>query len=330
MRLNHTSLFNAFLTVFTVIALISCSKKAGYQKDDSIDAKLREEFHKKNDEVIRELKAYNIKELENYFSKELISDPATRREAELVGNRLKTADFELMDEYYAVNKYRDYDTIKTDNKGVGNYFLRYEGFAKEMYIAFFTPKTGDEKWLVTLVFAKLDYGWKLCLMDAAPYTFEGKTAPQLFKEALKKYKKGHNVDAKLTMDLANIALKPSKIWEYAFEEDLRLFDSKITYDVQRAYGFPLVLKQLPTKPRIFAVYVKTVDQGTYPVIQYLTTIPLKEKAEIIEENKHIKTIIGDVFPGINQGRKYVIYSAFNEMTKSTYSVDRYEMADKLN
>lgn len=330
MRLNYTFLTQFFLAIVFVAVLQGCTRpQAGYWKDNDIDADLREEFHKTNGLLLKELKAQNVKEVENYLSRELINDPGTKREAEQVGNTLKDADYELMDEYYVINKYKDYDTIKTTNKGVDNYILRYEGFAKEMYIAFFTPKTGDEKWLITLVFAKLDYGWKLCLMDRAPFTYESKTAPALYKIASEKYRKGNVVDAKLTMDLANMALKPSEIWEYAFDEELRLFNSKVTYEAQKSVGFPLVIKQVPTKPRIFSIYIKTVEQGTYPVIQYLTSIPLKDKKKIIEENNQIKKVIGNVMPGINQNRKYLLYTAFNEMTKSSYAVDRYEMVDKL-
>lgn len=325
---NVLSPIALFLLLF--ITLQSCTnKQPGYWKNNEIDAGLREKFHQTNDKVIKLLKEKNIRGLESHFPKKMINNVDAKREAERLGNSLKTADYVLLDEYYAVNKYLDYDTIKTKYTGVNNYYLRYEGFAEEMYIAFFAPETGDERSLVTLVFAKLKYGWKLCQMDVAPYMFWGKTAPQLYELTKAQYKKGQLINAKLTMDVAISASKPSAIWEYSFDEEFRLLNSKLGYDANQQFSFPLVLNKVPTKPKVFAIYIKPFPQGTYPIIQYITKIPLKDKEGIIEENNQVKAAIAELMPGINTDKKYLMYAAFNEMPKFDRSVDRYEITEKL-
>ncbi|RYY35747.1 MAG: hypothetical protein EOP46_08945 [Sphingobacteriaceae bacterium] len=320
--------FAVFISLF--ITLQSCTKtQPDYWHNNEIDVDMRNEFHENNHEVIKQLKAYNIRELENHLAKKMVNNVATKREAERLGNTLRTAEFVLLDEYYAINKYRDYDTITTRNKAVNNYYLRYEGFAKEMYIALFAPKTGDERSLITLIYAKFDYGWKLCDMDVAPYMFWGKTAPQLYELAKAQFQKGQLINAKLTTDLAITAAKPSKIWEYSFNQEFRLLNSKLSYDANQQFTFPLVLNKVPTKPQVFAIYIKPFSQGTFPIIQYLTKIPLKDKEKIIEENNRVKVAIAELMPGINTNKKYLMYAAFNEMPKFDRSVDRYEITEKL-
>lgn len=65
------------------------------------------------------------------------------------------------------------------------------------------------------------------------------------------------------------------------------------------------------------------------MVDYLSSIKLKDEAAIRKENAQVRKIIGTILPGIDLDRKYVQYSAFNQMPSAKREVDRVEMTDTL-
>jgi hypothetical protein len=310
--------------------LQSCdSDKAGSWKNDQINASKREDFHQLNDEAFTDLKADNPKHLQHLLSKELIDNHSTNHTVELISNSLKVNSYSLLDEYYVINKWRADDTIETISKGMNSYSLYYPGTAKEMCIAFFVPKFGEDKYLITTIYAKYDYGWKLSKLDLSPYTVNGKTAPELFKLAKEQYDKKYLVDAVNTMAAADKCLRPAEIWQYPVEEDLRTFYGKIINEANKQYQFPFTLKDVPTHPQIFRIFNQSNPEGTFPMIYYLSGINLKDTLALKRENALIKKVIGKAIPGIDKDKKYLLYAAFNTKPAYNKEADRYYITQKL-
>jgi len=65
-----------------------------------------------------------------------------------------------------------------------------------MYLSFFIPRTGDNKYMISVIYAKYDYGWKISKLDLAPYTINGKTAPELYNLAKEKSGKNYLIDCR--------------------------------------------------------------------------------------------------------------------------------------
>jgi hypothetical protein len=312
-----------------VIALQSCSENPGSWKNEQIKAGKRDDFHELNNQALKALKAGDVKALAPIISKELDENTYTNRQAELIGNRLTDNEYVLRDEYYVVNEYRDFDTIKTTGSGINSHAFYYPGTAREMYWAFFEPRSSANKYLITLMYAKLDYGWKLTMLDLAPYTINGKTAPELFKLAKDNYDKKQTIEAINNITLAMTCLKPSEIWRYTCENDAHDFYPKILEKANTEYKFPYVLNDVPTKPRIIKIYTKSTNEGTYPMVYYLSKIKVSDTVAIKNENIQIRKALSKVMPGFDQDKKYVLYSAFNDKSKTSKYADHFDMVDKL-
>lgn len=328
--MNFRTLRNLFGFLLLAFILQSCSNpKPGVWKNDQIDAGKRSDFHSLTEQAFVELKANNPKHMSAYISKDMIDNTiGTIRTVEHISNSLKMSDYKLLAEYYIVNKWKDKDTVK-NVAGINSYDLYYPGTTREMYMAFFVPKTGDDQSLISLVYNKFDYGWKISIMDVSPYAYNNKTAPELFNLAKEKYRKHYLADAVNDAPLANSCLKPVDFWQYPIDDSLRTFYAMVANEANDKFLFPSAIRQVPTEPRIFSIFNKTIPQGTYPMIYYLTTINLKNTAAVKKENDQIRKVIGKVIPGIDQDKKYVLYSAFNKMPTSREEPDSYEVTDKL-
>jgi hypothetical protein len=329
MKPKSTYLFNLTCLLLLAAVLQSCTEHAGIWKNDQIKTGKRDDFHALTNEVFTSLKANDLNHAKLLMSKELIENTYTERLVEIVGNHLNDAKYSLLDEYYVVNKYIDTDTIKATGRGINNYELYYAGTTREMYFAFFVPKTGDNKSIVTIIFAKYDYGWKLSDFDVAPYTINGKTAPELFKLAKEQYDKKYLINAVNNMALATACLNPITIWRYPDESDISKFYAQVINEANAKYKFPFVLNAVSTRPMILRVYNQATDNGSFPMVYYLSHISLKDTNAIKKENTEIKKVLSEVMPGIDKDNKYVFYDAFNERPTGKKTVDHFDMTDKL-
>lgn len=319
-----------FLCLFVILQSCLWNNTPGYFKNAQINSGKRADFRELNQQAFTYIKAGDVNQLGSMLSKELLENHETNRLVEVIGNGLKTDDYNLLDEYYVINKRRSMDTVENPSKNINSYKLIYSPVSEEMYIAFFTPKSGLSRSIITLVYGKYDYGWKLANMDMGIYTLNGKTAPQLFELAQQQYNKNYLIDASNTMEMAKYAARPTDMWHYEDDSDMGRFYAKVSDEVHRQYHFPIAVKQVPSHPRIFKVFDKTLDDGnTYPMIYYQSGIKLADTVALKKENDQLRKVIGTIFPGIDKDKKHLLYTAFNQLPNPQTTVDRYSVDDKL-
>jgi len=303
--------------------------KPGIYSNDQIKSGQRDDFHSLNTKLLAELKANNPHLLEGLMSNEFVSDPTRLRQIELLSNRLNEADYELLDEFYIVNNPKDKNTIKADNLGVNNYNMHYDTLTHEIYVAHFVPKKNAIGYMITAVYGKYDYGWKVNRFDLDEYAVNGKTAPELFKLAKEDYDKKYLVDAANLMQQAQDCIHPCQGWQYQQEAGIKSFADQVADQLNHKYNFPYTVKQVSTQPMIFRVLNQKTPDGVFPMIYYLSDIKLADTIALKKENEHIRKVIGNVMPGIDKDKKCVLYAAFNQMPDGSKAFDHFDMTDKL-
>jgi hypothetical protein len=278
--------------------------------------------------VLKALKANEVKGLKPFLSKDMLTD-ISDRQVELISNRLTDNDYKLLDEYYVVHKYKDTDTIAVKNGDVNRYAVLYPNAAKEMYLAFFVPKKSDNAFMISLVYGKFDYGWKIVKLDLGPYTINGKTAPELFNDAKDQYDKKHLQAAVNDAALSMLCFKPNALWRYPDEDDAGKFYIKIRLEANMRYNFPFVLNQVATGPKLLRLYqAKDDDGGTYPMIYYMTHFDLRDTDKVKKENLQVRSAIDYIMPGLSADNKFILYSAFNKEPNGFETVGHFDMKVK--
>ena len=202
--------------ILMLLALAGCSKhEPGAWRNDSIDASVRGNFSELNHTLFDGLKAKQPKLIENIMSKGLLQDNNIVRVIELCSIRINRGNATLLDEYYMVQDFNRENSIPSGNHGINSYVLNYQPTTREMYAAFYVVKDGAEKWLLSAVYNKLKYGWKLCELEINPYTINGKTAPEHYLQAMKQYQEGFLSNAMSSLEQARNCSTPNVRWRYA-------------------------------------------------------------------------------------------------------------------
>jgi len=315
-----------------VLTLLACNGPTvpGAFKNDKISSGKRDDFHQLNAQVLKVLKANDPKGMKPFLSKDMVGNNIDR-DVEHISNRLTDNEYDLLDEYYVANKYKDSDTVASQGGDVKRYGLRYHAVTQEMYFAYFAPKKPVNKYLISLAYAKFDYGWKIIAMDVELYTVNGKTAPELYALAKDQYDKKQYQAALNSAELAANCWKPGLYWQYPDEIDATNFYLKLRAEVNMKYHYPIVLKQLATGPMILRVYTKNADNdgGTYPYIYYMTHFDLKDTKEVEKENMQIRDVVAKIMPGLTDANKYIYYSAFNKQPTGYEIVEHYDMVQTV-
>lgn len=156
-----------------------------------------------------------------------------------------------------------------------------------------------------------------------------KTAPELYELAKDKYAKNYLVDALNLMELSHDCSEPFQGWIYPDVAAGNNFYTSLLNEANEKYRFPLVIKQVPTQPKIFRMTTQTTPEGVFPMIYYYSKVKLSDAAGIKKENEAVRKAIGTIMPGVDKDKKYIFYSVFNQRPNSYESVDRYEVTDTL-
>lgn len=318
---------SAYLILLTVLQ--SCREAPGTWVNNKIEPKRRAEFHQLNDMMLSALKSNNALQLENIMSREFLETPGKNRQIELCSIRMREGKNFLLDEYYMVHPTPDPISVKSFKYDINSYTVSYNPLTREKYLAFFTVQYGADKWMLTAAYNKYKYGWKVDDLELNPYTVAGKTAPELYRQAQEEYDKHYLVNAMTTMELARSCALPSVLWRYDEQEEMDNFYSKIADEARQIYTFPLVIKQLPTKPAIIRIFNQNRDEGMMPSIYYISKVSLKDTMAVKKEHDAIKKVIGNVMPGIDKGNKYIHYTVFNKMPDwKNKTTAQFEIMDK--
>jgi hypothetical protein len=313
-----------------IILIQGCSDSPGTWVNQQISSGKRDDFHKLNTEALQYIKADDMNNLGIIMSKELAAENYTNHTVDLISNELKANDYNLMDEYYIVRDSTKTDTVNTRSPlGARAYNLRYSNAVGSKYIALFVPKNGLSKSLISLIYNKYDYGWKISSMNVAPYIINGKTAPELFELAKQQFANNHLVSAVNTAQLATMCLQPADVWEYDQANDIGKFYGNVTSLANSKYSFPFVLTQVSTHPKIISIVNQSNDGGDYPEIYYISSIKVADTDAIKKENLEVRKAIGTVMPGLDKDNKYLLYSVTNKIPSTTENTPRFDMIDRI-
>jgi hypothetical protein len=330
LKSHPVKLLAAFILLFSIQ---SCNQtpKPGFWRNEQIPAGKREDFHELNKTVLADMKIDDEKHLAGSLAADLIDNLPVRHLIQQISTRLQYNDYTMLDEYYVVNKWKKVDTIINKNTGVNNYNLYYEPYAQEMYFAFLVPKTGYSNYMITLIYAKLSYGWKLANLSLGPYSVNNKNAAQFYGLALKASKEQHFSNAETFMELAHACQRPSFVWRYTADSLMTTFYHQSIDDANHQFSLPVVVSdaQIKTQPRVFDIVNQKTDNGTYPMVYYQTVVKLSDINGLKKENEALRKVIGKIIPGIDKDNDCVLFEAYNKMPNRAVSVDRYRMAWRL-
>ena len=314
--------------IFAFIFLVGCESapvKTGIWKDKEIPAEKAEKLRQLNTDLSKAIKT-DRSDAELLLSKQYLTEKNLKVQFDYI-NKLRSGDeYYLLKDYYIVNQ----GTNEADFKVVDNPEVKYTPLAKEMYIACFIPKNNPDKTMLTIVYGKYDIGWKANHIALGYYTQMGQTSTQLFEAAKADYAKGYLVNAINNIILAQNCMSGSAYLKAANGEDIKSFAKSIVDEANAKFNYPMMISGVNTQPAIFSISSNVKGGELTQYVYYLTKLKITDSAAVRQENDQVKKHLSEVFPGIDEGKKTMYYSAMNQKPIVGERVDHLDFEEKIN
>jgi hypothetical protein len=320
--------------ILSIILFQSCKLgTTGTTMNENISAHLKAEIKELDKKVLKAIVENNVEDLKSFMSSKLLEKSGNEIEKliEKVSGIIESNEYEIIDQYFVQNSTSGLgNTVMSGIDGIDDYVIQYQALNDEMFISLILPENGNDEFLITNIYGKYPEGWKLNILQFGQYTVNSKTAPQLFQQAKIEYEKGYLVDAANNMFLSSRVVNPAnKFWKYQKEDEFREFYDKVLKEVNEKHNFPMTISEVKSKPQILTISPFGMNEGYFPMIEYLTKIDLKDTIQTRIENDGIHKKIGKIFKGIDKDKKYIFYKAFSGMPDGKTKVPTYGFVKKL-
>ena len=331
MVLNNAMMTGKILLLFTFIVFQNCELGGSvFLKNDSIDKNIKEQINNLDNQLFKAIKTNNPDLIRGLMSDSLLKKGGQVIDILLnqVSASIKLESYKILDEYYIKNTAKNmFNSIPSGLSAENGYILNLKTPSKEKYVALLLSNELDNGILITTIYGKYDDNWKIDILQIGEYNFLGKGPFDLYDMAKQSYDKGYLMDAADFIFLSNACIEPAAAYlQYNNESEIKSFCQKVIKEMKEKYAFPLTLEQVNTKPKVFNIYPE-VKHGFFPVIQYISSINLKDTAALKIENEKIKKEIGQIFQGLDKDKNHIYYQAFNEIPNGTKSVAGYNFID---
>jgi hypothetical protein len=198
-----------------------------------------------------------------------------------------------------------------------DYILHYKALTKNVFISLNTAKVNSNELLLTLIYGKGDYGWKIYHIQFGNYSMYNKTAIDFYKSAKTYDSLGYLADAANQLFLAQLCIKPgNQLWQWQKESDIVSLQKSVMKKINEKYQFPLIVNNIKTKPKLLRIYPETFNDRYETMIIYQSQINIKDTTLLKLENLELRKEIGNIFKGIDLDKEYLLYRVLNELPKS--------------
>lgn len=295
--------------------------------NDHITADTRTEIAELNKRVVAAIRADNPAELKTLFAPEALSGSGTGLDGFVAATHDALTDSKLtiLDEYLTHNTATGMTgTVTKGTTGEYAYKLNYPVTTNETHLSLLLNDRKADQLLLTCVYGKYGKAWKLTVLKAGIYSYFGKTAVDFLRQAEANQKAGRLLD--MATDIAmvrNTAAPAEGVFHYHTEDAMGAFVTKASAELSARFPLPQKIAAVTTGPQVFNIAPIAMAEGIYPTVKYLTRINLADTVALKGEYEQLKAVVGTVFPGLDKGKKYVFFKAYNQIPDGKSAVKNY-------
>lgn len=316
-----------------VLFFQSCNfSTSKFEKDQSIDAAIRQEIKTLNDRLFQGITKNDLKTVQSLLSPGLLEKFGndTAKLINLISSK-EIDNYSILDEYSVQASASKINIVlPSGNTQDNDYIFTFGSPNKDSYVSLLLLNNSHNQFLLAAVYGKYQNEWKLNILKFGEYSFLGKTAYNYFRMAKESAKKSYLIDAVNNILVAIDLLQPSGPYlQFIKEKEIKEFGDSLLQQVNTKYKFPMTLSSIETKPQVFRIFPQVMQDGFFPMVYYRTDINLKDTISLKLENLKIRKVVDSIFTGIDKDKKFVYYWAFNEMPDGKKLLDRYGFIDSL-
>ena len=316
------------------MALQSCHfGGTAISENQNIDYDTRSEIRALNEKFFKVIVSADTVLLRSMVSKPFLETAQSTAEVLSLCKKYITNDtFYVKDEYkvHYTGFGHGLATVPGES-GDNAYYFHFMRINRDSYIAMLVSPNTRSEWLVNIIYGKYGSEWMVDGFQIGHYSIFQKTAPVYYRLAKESYKQSHLVDAVNYMRLCKDCSKPgNNLFQYKLDKEMESFYNKVTDDAENKYKLPLTLEHVKTHPKVFKILPFCVkDEGYFPMVAYTTSVSMNDTVALKAENNEVRREVDKIFTGISENKKYVLYTAYNEIPGGLNNPERRAYIDTV-
>ena len=307
--------------LFVAFLLQGCTNNTKTIANNNISPELRETIRVKNDSLLEAFSNSDMKTFKTLGSPDFVKHLQSRINNIVWAYRkgyLKT-EYTVYKEYY--NKHNKAPNNTTIECEEGEFTFKYGNNSKETYVSLLKSSYADgvEDYLVTVIYELIDNQWKLNYVHIDPLGQYNKNAKEYFEIAKKNEKEGYIIDAYINCDIAKSCLTPAgDMLKYDNEDRILFYHKKWQEEINNKYQFPQYLDAINSTPIVIGIEPIKNNKGMFPLISYITPIPLQDSALLKMEFEEVKREVILIYTGLDFNKKDIYYRVYNKNNNQDY------------
>jgi hypothetical protein len=310
-----TLLLKGMCALAVCFLAFSCKPNVtGVWQNERIDAAIRDSIKIQNEKVLKAFRTNDLELLKSTWSDTALHSNIEGKAAQhlelLAQAGIRDSAYKVLGEYYALGLPGGAVYIHERLTG-GAYKLNYTALTKQSYVSLIVPRAEHEL-LALLVYGKYKSGWKLNIYYLGQYSIAGRNALDYYANAKRKHENGYFIGAAIDMLLAERCLKPGgDHFHYTDEQEIRDFKEAVMNETSEKLQLPITVTQLPSKPVILSIEPYFTKDEVMPLVNYRSTISLKDTNALKKENMELRKVIATVLPTIENDNRHIYYRVYN-------------------
>ncbi len=259
------------------------------------------------------------------FSKNLMQKGVANLQTAMAqtGKRFGSGRFKIQHQFYVQNATEGATATVSTGTGNHDYSISFQSTNTDMFVTVGYFEGKIENVALITIYGKYDNEWKLNILQIGTITIQGRDAYNWYEQAQAALGKGYLTDAANDMVLCGLVSKPANnFWHYTRDKDFAAFDNQLVIALNKQYKFPATIN-LPSKPQVFRIFPQGMNEGYFPMVAYKTSLDIKDTAALSKECDQLNQQIGETFKGLNDGKKYMFYRAYQRLPKPNERVPSY-------
>lgn len=300
-----------------MILFAGCNISSSYN-NDHIDPQTKKTIDQLNEQVVNGLKNNNPEEILAICSPKLaaIGKNDLYSIAQQVSGAFHTLSYKLEDQFLINNSSSEVmSSAISGMSGEHDYKIVFKALTKESIVTVGTFSDSIQTFALTTIYGKYGQDWKLNIMRIGGIRTFNMDAVDWYKMSKADLDAGHIVDAANKYIICTKLMKPANEWEYQKATEITEFGNILKQQINRSFTFPIEQNLNKKLVSIFYVNPEILQNGYFPLVSYVSTIPISDTLKLSLECDSLSLVIGNIFRGLDDN-KAVIYRAYNKIPSS--------------
>ncbi len=222
------------------------------------------------------------------------------------------APFTPFDSYYISGAEVSDLPIKVKHNEEDKTYIELVPASDELYCGTYVSEDEKTSYILSLLLTKERDSWKLAWVNIGDFSYNGKTAPELYAKTVELENNEQLLSAYIYSCLLANTFRPGEYMRYAEDAEMEEICYKLYAEVNDKFKAPVVLENTSASEIHAIRIINDPVEGMLPLFLVKTAAPIADRDALVAEAEKVIDALELLSPGIRENFTHASFSMTNE------------------